>query len=72
MVLGLNLYPVLTPCGTIPSLIAVVVTGWASFGLIDAVIGFYPPHDFLQGPPWSKVAFDVVIRHGTVHRFLTK
>ena len=53
-------------------MIAVVVTGWASFRLIDAVIGFYPPNYLFQRPPWSKVAFDVVIRHGAVHRFLTK
>jgi len=72
MAVVLNLYPLLTPCGTISALIAVVITRWAGLSVIDAVVSLHPPNDFFQRPPRSKVLFDVVIRHWCVHRFLTK
>ena len=68
MAVGLNLYPLLAPRWAVSPLVTVVVAGWASFGLIDAVISLYPPDDFLQRPPWSKVALDVVNRHRCVHK----
>ena len=72
MAVGLNLYPLFLPCGAVTPLVTVVVAGWASFAVIDAVIRLYPPNDFLQRPPWSKVAFDVVIRHWCVHLYTQK
>jgi hypothetical protein len=54
--------------GAVSALVTVVVTGWAAFGLIDAMVGFYPPNDLLQRPPWSKVSFDVIVRHWGVHK----
>lgn len=65
-------YPLLTPCGTISALIAVVITRWAGLAVIDAVVSLHPPDYFFQRPPWSKVLFYVVIRHRFVHLYTQK